>query len=416
MGHTVTLTDLVAPSFYDLHHDFKAGLHTHYWLKGGRGSTKTSFASIEIVKGVMEDRDANAIILRKVGDTLRDSVYEHYQWAIAALGVEHLWYASVAPLRLIYRPTGQQIRFRGADKPTKIKSAKFMRGYAKYIHYEEVDEFGRMEDIRTINQSLIRGGARTQVIYTFNPPRSSGSWVNKEIDHQKLRKDTVVHHSDYTTVPTEWLGPDFLRDAEHLKATQPERYNHEYLGTITGTGAEVFTNITQRAITEEELAVFPKINRGLDFGFGGHALHYTENYYDKTRGKLYIFYEIHQLQLKTPALVDLIKKQNPQNGIITADPEEPRSIADLGDYGLKVIKAKKGPGSVEHGVNWLQDLNEIVIDPVRCPNTARQFTGYEVERDRNGNLKGSFPDKEDDAIDAVRYSLEEYTRRIKWLV
>lgn len=417
MGQIVQLTDLIAPSFYGVHHDLKQGLHTHYWLKGGRGSTKTSFASIEIVKGIMEDPLANAIVLRKVGDTLRDSVYEHYQWAIEAMGVSHLWHASISPLRLIYRPTGQQIRFRGADKPTKIKSAKFMKGYAKYIHYEEVDEFGNMEDIRTINQSLIRGGHKTVVFYTFNPPRSQGNWVNKEIDQQKLREDTLVHSSTYLDVPSEWLGPDFIRDAEHLKTTKPDRYAHEYLGAVTGTGAEVFTNITQRRISDEEIKVFDKINRGLDFGFGGHPLHYTENYYDKKRERLYIFFEIHQVQLKTSTLAEIIKKQNPLNGLITADSEEPRSIADLRDtYGLRVQGAKKGPGSVDHGVEWLSDLTEIIIDPVRCPNTAREFSGYEIEFDREGNLKGSYPDKNNHSIDSVRYSLETYIRRIKWLV
>lgn len=416
MGQIVSLTDLIAPSFYDVHHDIKQGQHTHYWLKGGRGSTKSTFASVEVVKGIMEDTEANAIVLRKVGDTLRESVYEQYQWAVEKLGVSHLWHASVAPMRLIYRPTGQQIRFRGADNPRKIKSAKFMVGYAKYIHYEEVDEFGSMEDIRSINQSLIRGGASTVVFYSYNPPRSAGNWVNKEIDQQKLRADTLVHHSDYTTVPSEWLGPDFINDAEHLKKTNQARYNHEYLGTVTGTGAEVFTNITQRRISDEEIKVFDKINRGLDFGFGGHPLHYTENYFDKTRNRLYIFTEIHQVKLGNTALVGKIKTLNPLNGVITADSSEPRTINELNQHGLRIKGAKKGPGSVEHGIDWLADLDEIIIDPERCPNTAREFSGYEVEFDRQGNLKGEYPDKDNHSLDSTRYSLEEYMTRSKWLV
>lgn len=416
MGQLVSLTDLIAPSFYDVHHDIKQGLHTHYWLKGGRGSTKSTFVSVETVKGIMEDPQANAIVLRKVGDTLRESAYEQYQWAVEKLGVSHLWHASVAPMRLIYRPTGQQIRFRGADNPRKIKSAKFMTGYAKYIHYEEVDEFGNMEDIRSINQSLIRGGAITLVFYTWNPPRSQGNWVNKEIDQQKLREDTLVHHSDYLSVPTEWLGPDFINDAEHLKATNYARYAHEYLGTVTGTGAEVFTNITQRRISDDEIKIFDKINRGLDFGYAGHPLHYTENYYDSTRRKLYIFNEIHQVKLGNQKLVGMLKELNPLNGIIIADSAEPRTINELNQYGLRIKGARKGPGSVDHGIEWLSDLEEIIIDPERCPNTAREFSGYEVDRDREGNLKGTYPDRDNHSLDATRYSLEEYLTRSKWLV
>jgi len=413
---TVSLTKLIAPSFYDVHHAIKEGRKTHFWLKGGRGSTKSSFASVEVVKGIMDDPLANGIILRKVGDTLRESVFEQYQWAIAALGVDHLWHATTSPMRLTYRKTGQQIRFRGADSPKKIKSAKFKVGYPKFIHYEEVDEFGRMEDIRSINQSLVRGGMHTIVIYTFNPPRSRGNWVNDEVDVQSRRADTYVHSSDYRSVPKEWLGPDFIRDAEHLKETKPERYEHEYLGAVTGTGAEVFSNITLRVITSEEIKVFDNIRHGLDFGFAGHPLHYMKLHFDNTRKRLYIFEEIHQVKLGNTALVKLLKKFNPQNDWVRADSAEPRTINELNQYGLRLKGAKKGPGSVEHGIDWLSDLDEIIIDPVRCPNTAREFSGYEVEHDRAGNLKGEYPDKDNHSIDACRYALEEYMTKSKWLV
>ena len=416
MGQLVSLTDLIAPSFYDVHHAVKEKRYTHHFLHGGRGSTKSTFVSIEIVKGIMADPLANAMVLRKVGDTLRDSVYEQYQWAIEKLGVSHLWHASVAPMRLIYRPTGQQIRFRGADNPRKIKSAKFMNGYLRFLHYEELDEFGAMEDIRSMNQSLIRGGPDIQAFYTFNPPRSQGNWVNKEVDQQKLRADTLVHDSDYTTVPSEWLGPDFIRDAEHLKKVNYPRYAHEYLGVVTGTGAEVFTNLTQRVITNDEIKTFDKIYRGLDFGYAADPLHYGEMYYDSTRKRLYIFDEIHLIGLGNTKLVEMLKKRNPENALITADSAEPRTINELNGEGLRVKGAKKGKGSVDHGVKWLSDLEEIIIDPERCPNTAREFSGYEIERDSHGNLKGTYPDKDNHSVDMARYALEEHIARIKWLV
>lgn len=407
MMMAVRLTDLIAPSFYDVHHAIKAKEYSHYWLKGGRGSTKSSFVSIEIIKGMMEDPEANAVILRKVKETLRESVYEQMLWAIDKLEVSHLWHESLNPLSITYKPTGQKIVFKGADKPKKVKSSKFRRGYAKYIWYEEVDEFSGPQDIRTINQTLVRGGSDIQVFYTYNPPQSQNNWVNTEVEHQKLRDDTLVHSSDYRSVPKEWLGEQFLADAEHLKKTNPKKYEHEYLGIVTGTGAEVFTNVTLRRITDSELARFDKIRRGLDFGFAADPTHYTENYYDKTRRRLFIFTEIHQIGLKNRELAKKIKQFNPFNEWVTADSAEPRTISELNDFGLRIRGAKKGPGSVEHGIKFLQDLNEIIIDPERCPNTAREFTSYEIERDSNGNLKGTYPDKDNHSIDATRYSLED---------
>lgn len=100
-------------------------------------------------------------------------------------------------------------------------------------------------------------------------------------------------------------------------------------------------------------------------------------------------------------------KMNPDNKLTIADSAEPKSIADLRELGINIKGAVKGPGSVEYGIKFLQDLEAIVIDPVRCPNAAREFNGYELERDKNGNFKGSYPDKDNHTIDAVRYSLED---------
>ena len=81
------LTDVIAPSFYDVFYDVLDERHTHYWLKGGRGSTKSSFVSVEIILGIMENPNTNAVVIRKVGLYLKDSVYEQLVWAIDRLGV-----------------------------------------------------------------------------------------------------------------------------------------------------------------------------------------------------------------------------------------------------------------------------------------------------------------------------------------
>lgn len=411
----VKLTDLIAPSFYKVHRAIKKNQYAHYWLKGGRGSTKSSFVSVEVVKGIMDDQNANATVLRKVASTLRGSVYDQYLWAIDKLGVSHLWKESVSPLQITYLPTGQKIVFKGADKPKKVKSSKFRVGYSKYLHYEEIDEFNNAEEIRTINQSLVRGGPNIQVFYTFNPPKSQNNWANTEVENQNVRKDTMVHSSDYLSVPEEWLGDQFIADAEHLKETNENAYNHEYLGQVVGTGAEVFTNLTFREIEDEEIARFDTTYRGLDFGFAADPLHYMENYYDKTRKRLYIYIEIHKTAMKNAIAVNAIKEVNPRNQRITADSAEPRTISEFEDLGLRIDPAKKGPGSVDHGIKFLQDMNEIIIDRGRCPNTAREFEGYEIERDTHGNLKGTYPDKDNHSIDTARYSLEDIMSMSNWL-
>lgn len=399
------LSSVVAPSFKSIHKDIKQGNHTHYWLAGGRGSTKSSFVGIEIILGIMKDKNANAVVLRKVGNTLKESVYEQLCWAIDKLGVSAYWHRALSPLGLTYIPTGQKIRFRGLDDPLKLKSTKFSKGYCKFIWYEEVDEFSGMEEIRNVNQSLMRGGEKFTVFYSYNPPKSISNWVN--IESQLTRDDRLTHHSNYLSVPREWLGEQFITEAEHLKEVKPQLYEHEYLGKVTGTGGEVFTNVKCRTITDEEISQFTNIRRGIDFGYAIDPFSYGVMNYDRKYKRLYIFYEIYKVGLSNYQAFQEIKQENVMNDPILADSAEPKSINELWQYGLRIGPVKKGPDSIEYGIKFLQDLEEIIIDDARCPETAREFLNYELEKDANGNFKAKYPDRNNHAIDMTRYATSE---------
>jgi phage terminase large subunit len=410
----IRLSEIIAPSFYDVHRSIKESKCTEYMLKGGRGSTKSSFASTEIILGMMRDAQngehTNAVALRKVKDTLKDSVYEQLEWAIEKLGVSDKWKCTKSPLEMTYIPTGQKILFRGADKPKKIKSTKVKKGYIKYIWYEELDEFYGPEEIRTINQSLMRGGEKFVVFYTYNPPKSSRSWVNQEAKIDKAGR--FVHHSDYRSVPRHWLGETFIVEAEHLEKVNEMAYRHEYLGEETGTGLEVFTNVTLRAITDDEIKTFDRIKQGLDFGYAVDPVVFEKMHYDKTRRRLYLFYEFSGIQVSNRKLYDNIKDR--LDVVTTADSSEPKSIAELKSYNMNIKGAKKGPDSVDYGIKFLsEDIEEIIIDPARCPLAAKEFINYALETDRNGEVISQYPDKDNHSIDAVRYAMEDEMRQAR---
>ena len=406
MTMPVKLSELIPPHFHQFYYDFMADRYTHYKQPGGRGSAKSSTDGILIPLKMTQHPNRNAVVLRRVGNTLRTSVVNQVLWGIEQLGMSHLWKFNQSTMEMTYLPTGQQIFFRGADDPQKIKSIKPKKGYIGIIWFEERAEFDGEDEERNILQSLMRGGEHTDVIYSWNPPISINSWVNQDVLGDP-DDDTKIYHSTYLTMPREWLGEDFFIQAEKLKAKNITKYRHEYLGEATGTGGQVFYNLTLRKITSEEIARFDKIRQGLDFGFAADPLAYVRMHFDRKRMKLYIFDELYQVSLGTVKAVELLKKKNPENGIITADSEEPRSIASFNEMGLRLIGAKKGPGSVDYGMQYLSDdIEEIIIDPVRCPNAAREFSSYELEQDRNGNFKGTYPDKNNHTIDAARYALE----------
>lgn len=213
-------------------------------------------------------------------------------------------------------------------------------------------------------------------------------------------------------MPPKWLGEAFIAEAEHLRERQPERYRHEYLGEVTGTGTEVFTNLLSREITGAEIAEFDNIRRGVDWGYSNDPFHYACLHYDKTRRRIFIFDEIHQTRLSNTRAAAQVKARG--RGEILADSAEPKSVDAFRDEGIRIRGAKKGPDSIDFGVKWLsEELEEIVIDPLRCPNTWREFFEYALEVDANGNIRARYPDKNNHSIDAVRYALSEDMRDLK---
>lgn len=399
----INFLDLIPASFYSVHRDIGECAHTHYALRGGRGSCKSSFVSLEIIRGIMADPSANAVAVRKIGRTLRESVYEQLLWAIDSLGTSDLWDSRVSIPELVYKPTGQRIIFRGADDPRKFKSVRCSQGTMKFIWYEEADEFSGIREIDMINQSLIRGSGSFFVFYTYNPPRSGTHWINSVF--AVPRADRLVHASDYRSVPEEWLGSAFIAEADYLRSSDPVRYANEYLGEITGTGAEVFTNVRQETISDEQIDSFDRVYRGIDWGYGADPFVYVSAAAEGRR--LYIFEEFYRCGARYSEIADAISSLPHSRGIITADSAEPRSNDEMRARGFNIRAAKKGQGSVEYGIRRLCELDCIVIDPARCPNAAREFTQYRLEPDGNGSFRSGFPDRDNHTIDAVRYALEE---------
>lgn len=381
-------------------------LYTEYWLRGGRGSTKSSFASIEIILGILSDPEANAIVFRRFENEIRDSVFGQIEWAINKMNLDHLFKSYTAPFRIIYTPTKQRILFKGADQPKKIKSIKLPKGYIKYAWFEEVDQFGGMDEIRNIIQSTFRGTTNKQIaIFSYNPPKSARSWTNEETRQKKPGR--IVHYSDYRDVPSHWLGDTFIAEAEHLKEVNESAYRHEYLGEEVGTGLEVFDNVIIRPISDKEISYFDNFRQGLDFGYALDPMVFLQVHFDNKRKRLYIFFEIQGIKLSNRRFAHMLTFDQRTERTM-ADSAEPKSIDELRiDYDMNVVGVEKGPGSVDFGIKYLQDLEEIIIDGERCPLAAREFVNYALEISRTGDVISKYPDKDNHTIDAARYALSD---------
>lgn len=403
------LTAQIAPAFYAVHRDVQAHGHVHYVLTGGRGSCKSTFAAIEVLLLLKKYPDCHALVLRKVGATLRDSVFSQYQWALDMLGLSGEYEKRTAPLELICRATGQRILFRGADDRAKIKSLKMAFGYIGVTHFEEKDQFASRAELRSILQTTMRGGALFWNFETCNPPARPAHWSNREL--AAPRANTLYHHSDYRSVPRAWLGAPFFEEAEALRTQNEMEYKHEYLGLAVGVGAQVFTNIRLRRVEDTEIAAFDRVYRGVDWGYFPDPFVFVQAQYDARRRVLTLFDEICLVRKGNAEAAALCKARGACGESVWADSAEPKSVADFRAAGILCRAAGKGPGSVAYSMKWLAGLCTIEIDPVRCPRAAREFTEYEHERDAAGEVTQGYPDRDNHVIDAVRYALYPVWKR-----
>ena len=407
---TCRLSDIISPAFVEPHRAIKAHEVSEVVSKGGRASTKSSWISVELVLLILRNPQIHACVFRKYGNTLRTTVYAQIVWAIAQLGLTRKFRCTVSPMECVYIPTGQKIMFFGMDDPGKVKSIKVPFGYIGVDWFEELDQFDGPEQIRNVEQSTLRGGPFSMTFKSFNPPAMARNWANRYALEEKPGK--LVHHSTYLTTPPEWLGPRFLADAEHLKATNSTAYRHEYLGEVVGSGTQIFTNLQLRNVPDEEISQFDRITNGVDWGWYPDPWAWNRMHYDAARRTLYLFDELTRHRTSNQDTAALLMERIPQDELVIADSAEEKSVSDYKAFGLNCRASEKGPGSVAYSMKWLQSLATIVIDPGRCPDTAREFTEYEYERDPKTNevLEG-YPDVANHHIDAVRYGTNRIWKR-----
>ena len=402
------ISEIINKNFYEFWKAINSDKYLFHILKGGRASAKSTHIAIWLVLALMK-YPVTCLCIRKVGNTLAESVFEQLKEAIEILNVSHVWKIQKSPLQLVYIPRGNKFIFRGADDPAKIKSIKMSKFPIAFVWFEELAEFKTEEEVSTIVNSVLRAelpaGLSYKVIYSYNPPKRKQSWVNKKFETQFIPSNTYMHHSTYLDNPH--ISKAFIEEANEVKKRNEFKYRWEYLGEPIGSGIVPFSNLTFRTITDKEIASFDNIRQGIDWGYATDPFSFGRFHYDKTRRKLYILDEYYGVKKSNRDVAEWLKSKRYNFTLTRADSAEPKSIDELRAYGIKIIGAKKGPGSVEYGEKWLDDLEEIIIDPRRTPNAAKEFENIDYQTDKEGNPKAKLEDKDNHFIDCTRYACED---------
>ena len=407
---------LMCAAYIDLNRRITNGEIREAIIKGGRGGWKSTYPGLKIPELIMANPQVHCLAVRNVKDTLKDSVYAQIKWGIEMLGVSDRFKCTVSPLAITYLPTGQQIYFRGADDPLKIKSIKPPFGYIGILWFEEFDQYSGEAAIRNIKQSALRGtdsnGESSAIIFeTYNPPKTAQAWANQytaDIEARQntpnAKKGTHVLHTTYKDLPREWLGDEFLLEAEELKKNNPTAYDNEY-------GGNVFENLEIRTITEAEIQAFGQYKQGLDWGYFPDPTAFVRGYYNPATLTIYLFDERKYIKTGNETLVENLADYKKTQTI--ADNAEEKSIAYFKEKGFNIRACVKGPGSVDFGIKWLASRVKIVIDRSRCPETAKEFENYEYLKDKDGNYISGYPDENNHFIDGVRYMFNDEIMRSK---
>lgn len=247
--------------------------------KGSRASKKSKTTAINFIYRLMKYPLSNLLVIRPVFATLRDSCYADLQWATHRLGVSHLWQFTKSPLSAAYKPTGQQVFFRGLDEPAKLASISCAVGVICWVWIEEAYE---IDDEKTFDlvDDTIRGELPSpelfkQLTLTFNP-WSPSTWIKPRFfdappDPNILAKTTTFRCN-------EWLDDaDLLRFAT-MEKNNPIRFRVAGNGDWGIDGGAVFEEFVDdpahyhdrlgtHVIDPFEIPEDWRIYRGFDFGY-----------------------------------------------------------------------------------------------------------------------------------------------------
>lgn len=375
-------------------------------VKGSRASKKSKTTALNLIYRLMKYPSSNLLVVRKVFRTLKDSCYSDLKWAIHKLQVDTLWECKTSPLEITYRPTGQKILFRGLDDPLKITSISVPIGALCWVWIEEAYEIMKEDDFNMLDES-VRGempkGLFKQITLTLNP-WNDRHWIKKRFFD--------VERSDVFTATTNYLCNEFLDESdlqlyEFMKKHNPKRYQVAGLGNWGIVDGLVFENWEEQTFHVEDVRNKPTIKkgRGLDFGYTNDPTAFWCGEYDKNERILYVSDEWYKKGANFRTTATQIKKMGYQKDLIIADSNYPETIDNIKNEGISRMRgAKKGKGSIQAGIDWLNE-QRIVVHP-RCVNFITEINNYTWEVDKFGDKLNVPIDDFNHLMDAMRYGIE----------
>lgn len=387
--------------------------HRYEVYKGGAGSGKSYFIAQKLVLKALKSQ-RKMLIMRKVGATLRDSVWQQFIDVLQQFQIYDRCIINKSNFT-IELPNNSCFLFRGLDDSEKIKSITGITD----VFVEEATEF-ELQDILQLNLRLRAATKDNQMLFAFNPI-SKSSWVYEYFHFDSDNEIKPVREYDKTIVlsttykDNKFLSKEFIQTLEQMQNVDYIQYQIYTLGKFCSLDKLVFTNWKVEEFDWKEIkrkdnttAIF-----GLDFGYVNDATAFICSVVDEGRKGIYVFDEHFQKSMLNTDIAEMIKLKGFAKEEIIADSAERKSIDELKRLGISRIKpAKKGKGSILQGIQKLQQY-KIIVHP-SCVNLIEELQNYSWKKDKQSNEYINEPvDKFNHALDALRYSIQSIKKKPK---
>jgi len=276
--------------------------------------------------------------------------------------------------------TGSKIEFFSADMPSKVRGPRRNRLYMNEANNLPAETFEQLE-VRTDEE----------IWADWNP--TNEFWWYTDVEPNRDVDFITLTYKDNEGLPQSIV--DSIESRKNNKNWW-RVYGLGLLGEVEGkiyTNWQIIDDIPYEARLER---------RGLDFGYSNDPTALIDVYYYNGG---YIFDEqIYQKGLSNKQIADVINNLPKANTLVIADSAEPKSIDELRLYGVNVIGANKGQGSINQGIQYIQDQRISITK--RSTNAIKEYRNYMWKTDRDGKILNVPEDIFNHAGDAERYAME----------
>jgi len=341
------------------------------------------------------DPTLNVICLREIQRSIKYSSKMLLADRIEYYGLEGMFTILDQEIKT---PQGGLIIFNGLQDHT-ASSIKSLEGF-KLAWVEEAQTISPYS-LELLLPTIREDGS--ELLFSWNPHNEDDPIEELFVD----KDDSLLIHINYTDNP--FVSQVLVDEAEEMKKKDPAKYAHVYLGGFRLSVGAIFSDITVRPITEEDIKGCERV-QGLDYGFTHDPSAFCINYIDMENRILYLYDGFYKKGMSNADIASEIRDRGAQRFMTTCDSSEPKSTAYIKGKGIKARAAVKGKDSIMSGIDFLQEFT-IIINP-HLEDTIKEFRNYSWDTDKQTGKPINRPiDDWNHMIDGVRYSCEHLMRR-----